>query len=97
MPKLEIFQALDEEKPPRLITVEVKPNGSLERDKRRLKNIHGVLISYPGKDRFSLQIFEGYKGHLIDFPNDTTRICPEMLTRLKKVLGSEAWRIEELV
>lgn len=84
------------QRPPRLITVAIKPNGSLERDKRRLKNIHGVLISFPGRDRFSLQIFEGERGHLIDFPNYTTRICPEMLARLKKVLGNEEWRIEEI-
>ncbi len=95
-PNLETLPTLDTTTSPRLITVEIKPNGNLERDKRRLKNIHGILISYPGQDKFSFRIFEGYKGHLIDFPNDTTRICPEMLTRLKKVLGSETWRIEEL-
>lgn len=85
-----------ENRPARLITISLKPNGDIERDKRRLRNIHGVLISFPGQDRFSLQIFEGEKGHLIDFPNDTTRICPEMLTRLKTVLGNEQWRIEEI-
>ena len=96
IPKLSLFKSADSNLPPRLITVELRPMGDLERDKRRLKNIHGVLISYPGQDKFSLQIFEGYKGHLIDFPNDTTRICDEMLTRLKKVLGSESWRVEEI-
>ncbi len=84
------------ERAPRLITVSLKPNGSLERDKRRLKNIHGVLISFPGRDRFTLQIYEGEKGHMIDFPNDTTKICPQMLSRLKTVLGNEDWRIEEI-
>ncbi|MCF6278323.1 MAG: hypothetical protein L3J16_06210, partial [Anaerolineales bacterium] len=86
----------DEDIPPRLITVFVRPNGSLERDKRRLRNIHGVLISFPGQDKFSLQIFEGEKGHLIDFPNYNTRICPAMLERLQTVLGSDDWRIEEM-
>ena len=96
IPNLNLFDQNQSEYPPRLITVAVKPNGSMERDKRRLKNIHGVLISFPGKDRFSLQIFEGEKGHLIDFPNYNTRICDEMLARLKTVLGSEDWRIEEI-
>ena len=86
----------DEESPPRLITVFILPNGSMDRDKRRLKNIHGVLISFPGRDKFSLQIFEEDKGHLIDFPNDSTRICPEMLERLQTVLGNDDWRIEEI-
>ncbi len=88
--------APESEHPPRLITVSIKTNGSLERDKRRLGNIHGVLISFPGRDKFSLQIYEGDKGHLIDFPNYNTRICDEMLERLKTVLGNEDWRIEEI-
>ena len=96
MPPLIPQETLQAERAPRLITVSLRPNGNLDRDKRRLKNIHGVLISFPGKDRFSLQIFEGEKGHLIDFPNDSTRICPEMLTRLKTVLGDENWRVEEV-
>jgi len=90
------YDAHESEHPPRLITVSIKTNGSLVRDKRRLKNIHGVLISFPGRDMFSLQIFEGDKGHLIDFPNYNTRICDEMLDRLKIVLGNEDWRIEEI-
>ncbi|MBT3338463.1 MAG: DNA polymerase III subunit alpha [Anaerolineae bacterium] len=94
MPSL--LPAKEPERAPRLITISLKPNGSLERDKRRLGNIHGVLISFPGRDRFTLQIYEGDKGHLIDFPNDTTRICPQMLSRLKTVLGNEDWRIEEI-
>ncbi len=84
------------EHPPSLITVLLRPTGDEARDRRRLKNIYGVLISFPGRDRFSLQIFEDGRGHLIDFPNDTTRICPEMLERLKKQLGDEHWRIEEI-
>ncbi|MBT3187671.1 MAG: DNA polymerase III subunit alpha [Anaerolineae bacterium] len=96
IPNLDLFAESESQHPPRLITVAVRPNGSPERDKRRLKNIHGVLISFPGGDKFSLQIFEGHKGHLIDFPNYNTRICDEMLARLKTVMGSEEWRIEEI-
>jgi len=68
-----------------------------EIDKRRIKTIYGMLISFHGRDRFSFQIFENGKGHLIDFPNDTTRICPELLARLKKVAGDESWRIEPIL
>jgi hypothetical protein len=58
--------------------------------------LFGTLISFAGRDKFSFQIFEGGKGHLIDFPNDTTRVCPEMLTRLKNLMGEESWRVEEI-
>ena len=68
----------------------------LKRDKRRIKSIYGTLISFHGRDRFSFQIFENGKGHLLDFPNDTTRICPEMFDRLKKLMGEESWRVEAI-
>ncbi|MCQ3936787.1 MAG: DNA polymerase III subunit alpha [Chloroflexi bacterium] len=86
----------DKDHPPRQITIILRPTGDKERDKRRIKTLYGTLISYHGRDKFSFQIFENGKGHLIDFPNDTTRICPELLERLKKLMGEETWRVEEI-
>lgn len=87
----------DREHPPQQITIILRPSHDNAVDKRRIKTIYGTLISYHGRDRFSFQIFENGKGHLIDFPNDTTRICPELLARLKKVVGEESWRIEPIL
>ena len=84
------------EHPPQQITVILRPTGDKERDRRRIKTLYGTLISYHGSDKFSFQIFENGKGHLIDFPNDTTRLCPELFTRLKKLIGEESWRVEEI-
>jgi len=81
---------------PRLITIYLQANGDPSRDARRLKNIHNVLIAFPGKDKFSFQISERGRIYLIDFPNETTDICPEMLEGLKQHLGDEAWRIDSL-
>jgi DNA polymerase-3 subunit alpha len=86
----------DKDHPPRQITVILRHTGDRERDKRRIKTLYGTLISHHGRDKFSFQIFENGKGHLIDFPNDTTRICPELLERLKKLMGEESWRVEEI-
>ncbi len=86
----------DQKHPPKQITVTLRSTGDKERDKRRIKTIFGTLISFHGRDRFSFQIFENGSGHLIDFPNDTTRVCPEMLERLKKLMGEESWRVEEI-
>jgi DNA polymerase-3 subunit alpha len=86
----------DMEHPPQQITVVLRSTGDNERDKRRIKTIYGTLISFHGRDRFSFQIFENGKGHLIDFPNDTTRVCAEVLDRLKKLMGEESWRVEEI-
>jgi hypothetical protein len=78
------------------ITVHWYSTSNRERDKRRIKLVYSTLISFYGRDKFTFQIFENGKGHLIDFPNDTTRVCPELLSRLKKILGEENWRIEEI-
>jgi hypothetical protein len=91
-----IAQTEDRSRPPKQITVLLRPTGDRERDKRRIKILFGTLISFHGRDKFSFQIFEGGKGHLIDFPNDTTRVCSEMLMRLKNLMGEESWRVEEI-
>jgi len=85
------------EHPPQQITIVVRSTGDKDKDRRLIKTLYGTLISFPGRDRFSFQIFENGKGHLIDFPNDTTCICPKLLDRLKKILGRESWRIEPIV
>jgi DNA polymerase III subunit alpha len=86
----------DQDHPPKQITLMLRSLGDKDRDKLRIRTLYGTLISFHGRDRFSFQIFEGGKGHLIDFPNDSTRICPEMLTRLQKLVGEESWRVEEI-
>jgi len=86
----------DKDHPPQQITVTLRSTGDREHDKRRIRTIFGTLISFHGRDRFSFQIFENGKGHLIDFPNDTTRVCTEVLERLKKLIGEENWRVEEI-
>ncbi|MBK9923976.1 MAG: DNA polymerase III subunit alpha [Anaerolineales bacterium] len=86
----------DKDHPPKQITVNLRSSGNKDEDRRRIKTIFGTLISFHGRDRFSFQIFENGGRHLIDFPNDTTRICPELLTRLKKVIGEESWKVEEI-
>jgi hypothetical protein len=86
----------DKDHPPQQITVILRSTGDKDHDRRRIKTIFGTLISFHGKDRFSFQIFENGSGYLIDFPNDTTRVCTEMLERLKKLMGEENWRVEEI-
>ena len=86
----------DKEHPPKQITIMLRPTGDKDRDKLRIKTLYGTLISFHGADRFSFEIYEAAKGHLIDFPNDTTRVCPELLRRLQKLVGEESWRVEEI-
>ncbi len=84
------------EHPPKQITVLLRSTGDRERDRRRIKTIHGTLISFHGKDRFSFHIFEDGRGVLLDFPSATTHVCTELLARLQKLMGEESWRIEDI-
>jgi DNA polymerase-3 subunit alpha len=88
--------AEDSTQAPKQITVMLRSTSDKERDKRRIKTIHGTLISFHGRDRFSFHIFEGGRGILMDFPGDTTRVCPEMLAKLGKLAGEENWRVEDI-
>jgi DNA polymerase III subunit alpha len=99
LPSLYIPLAQEESEkdhPLQQITVTLRSTGDKEHDKRRIRTIFGTLISFHGRDRFSFQIFENGKGHLIDFPNDTTRVCSEVLERLKRLIGEESLRVEEI-
>jgi hypothetical protein len=84
------------DQPPKQITVMLRSTGDKEHDRRRIKTIYGTLISFHGRDRFSFHIFEDGRGILMDFPGETTRVCPEMLARLLKLTGEENWRVEEI-
>lgn len=83
--------------PPKQITITLRATANREWDRRRIKTLHGTLISFHGRDKFSFQIFENGRGHLIDFPNESTRIGPDLLARLHKVLGEECWRVEDIM
>lgn len=84
------------EMPPRMITVVIRPSGDKTRDALRLRRIHGTLISFPGEDRFALYVVERGRGYVLEFPNFTTGICDELLAQLKKMVGSENVRLEEI-
>ncbi len=84
----------EDEQQPRIVKVILRGGEDKERDTRRLKRIHGMLRSTPGKDRFAFMMFE--RGHyfLIEFPNETTRITPDLLRRLVELAGEENVQVE---
>jgi DNA polymerase-3 subunit alpha len=80
----------------RMVQVILRTSGDKERDIRRLKRIHGVLRSSPGRDRFSLMIFENNHSYMIEFPNETTGFSPELLRKLTDLVGQDNVRVEPL-
>jgi hypothetical protein len=79
------------------ITINIQSQKNPEAARKLIKTVYGTFISFHGRDLFSFRIFEQNRIYLIDFPNDTTRICIELLARLKKVLGYENWTIEPVL
>lgn len=96
LPSLYRPSTASDSRPPRQITLFLRPSGDQERDRRRIRTLYGILISHHGRDRFSFHITEGGRAFLIDFPNETTRISSALLSKLRTILGEEAWRIEEI-
>jgi DNA polymerase-3 subunit alpha len=79
-----------------MITVILRPRQDKARDKLLLRRIFGIMISNPGDDRFAFHIFERGKGHLLEFPNLTTGISPDLIAQITVLVGSENIRIEPI-
>ena len=88
--------AADEDDEVRMLTVILRSTGDKPRDVLRLRRIHGMITSYPGKDRFAIHVFERERGYLCEFPNFTAGINPELLDRLITLLGAENVRVETI-
>ncbi|MFZ5808307.1 MAG: DNA polymerase III subunit alpha [Chloroflexota bacterium] len=86
-----------EAQPIQMLTVVFRQSGDQTRDLLKLKRIHGTIISYPGNDRFSFQLYENGIGILMEFPNETTGICPELISRLQLLVGKENIRIQQII
>jgi DNA polymerase III subunit alpha len=84
------------EEPPKMITVTIESTGNKERDTRRLRHIHGILHSCPGKDRFSFLVQENGQSYMIQFPNDTTGFNLDIHNRLVEMVGAHNVRSEPI-
>lgn len=72
---------------PGLVTVRFQRSTDLSKDRRRLRHLHGVLVQFPGIDRFCI-VLCGPDGEVeMDFPNHTTHYGEELLSSLKRVSG----------
>ena len=76
------------QEPPRRLVVYIRPLGDPQKDQHRLERLHRWLLQFPGQDRFAWVLELPQGKYLIDFPDHTTHICPEMLEQL------EVWGLE---
>jgi len=79
----------------RMLTIILRANNNeSDRGLMRMKRVVGLLRSYPGKDKFGLMIFENGLRVAMEFPNDTTGFCPELMRRLKAMVGEDNVQVE---
>jgi DNA polymerase-3 subunit alpha len=78
-----------------LVTVIIKNRGDTMRDKLRLRQVYGTLISFPGKDRFVFQIIENNISHLLEFPNASTKVSKGLINQLRDMVGRENVQVEK--
>lgn len=79
-----------------MITIILRPLADKARDKLLLRRIFGIMISTPGNDRFAFHIFEKGRGHLLEFPNLTTGLSPDLIGQINQLVGAENVRIEPI-
>ncbi len=79
-----------------MVTVVLRASGDRTRDVLRLRRIHGTIMSYPGNDRFAFHVFERGRGYLVEFPNFTTGMCQDLLSKLRLLVGSDNVRVEPI-
>lgn len=85
-----------EKKEVKLVTVTLNSTGFKDRDIRRIRHIHGLLNSFPGRDRFCFLVFEHGFRHLLDFPNDTTNASQDLINQLVEYIGKDNVQVENL-
>jgi DNA polymerase-3 subunit alpha len=79
---------------PRCLRITIRRTGEQERDSERLGQVHSLLQSYEGDDRFSFFLVSDGRRVQLDFPNATTGYCPALKEALAGMLGAGAIRVE---
>ena len=71
----------------RLLVIQLVSSGSVDRDRRRLKQVYGVVTSIPGEDHFAFVCKENGHSVRLEFPNSTTSINDSLIRELNGMVG----------
>jgi hypothetical protein len=82
---------------PRCITITLTSTGNKNQDVLRLKRLHDILVSRPGRDKFAFRVRENGFLFEINFPNFTTGLTEPLINKLENLLGSSNIEIMYLV
>jgi DNA polymerase-3 subunit alpha len=85
-PKAEPLPHPDQQ--PRCIYITLDSCGDKNQDVLKLRRIHDILISRPGRDKFAFRIHENGRVFQIDFPNLTTGLTETLISKLEGSMGA---------
>jgi DNA polymerase-3 subunit alpha len=71
----------------RWLMIYFKRSDDAERDRRKLLRLHGILTSYPGKDRFTIVLEDNKQSYSMEFPNHTTGYCEDLKKDVLSIVG----------
>jgi DNA polymerase-3 subunit alpha len=71
----------------RTLSLGVTESGNAAADTNLLREVIGVLLEFPGKDKVSLEIRTGGRKVVMDFPVVSTGYCDGLRNRLEALLG----------
>jgi DNA polymerase III subunit alpha len=94
LPKPEPLPRADQK--PRCIKITLDSCGDKQQDVRRLRRIHGILISRPGRDLFAFRVRENGFCYEISFPNVTTGLTDTLIHKLRGLMGDQNIDIAQL-
>jgi len=96
-PLMPLARELSGRTDPQMVIVILKSTGDRRRDALRMRRVHGLLTSYPGRDRFAFHVFETSRRYHLEFPSSTTGYSPELHAQLLTLLGEGSVQVEPLM
>ena len=81
---------------PRRISITIDSCGDKQKDVRRLRRLHDILVSRPGHDRFAFLVRENNFLVEIDFPNATTGLTEPLIHKLEILMGGHNIHIVQI-
>jgi DNA polymerase III subunit alpha len=81
---------------PRCIFITLDSCGDKNQDVLRLRRIHDILVSRPGRDKFAFRVCENGWVYEIDFPNMTTGLTETLISKLEGMMGTRNIEIVQL-
>jgi DNA polymerase-3 subunit alpha len=80
---------------PRCIFITLNSCGDKCKDVRRLRRIHDILVSRPGRDQFAFRVHENGWWYEINFPNVTTGLTEPLIQKLEGLMGANNIQISQ--